>query len=302
MADEAQRLPAGLRPAVLERLPAADLAQACLIGEGIATRAYQINDPSGPWVARVARDFPHPWRRRGGRSWEVPLLHALAARGLPVPRDPFAIAGAGGLPVAIVERRVAGRPPASPPHGEQHNRLARQLAEFLTGLHHLPVRDARSHAMTSAPVAADARQHLATVWDLLTEPARGWLDEEISSLEGQEVPQAVVHRDVRAEHLYLDARGDLVGVIDFGDATLDDPALDFAKIAGDFGQSFLDLLLSHYRGPAGPGVRARARRYRRLELLWEAADDAWGEGPTVIRRLESLAAAAAPTGDAGDAV
>jgi hypothetical protein len=49
---------------------------------------------------------PQPWTWRGGRAYEVPLLRALAHRGLPVPRDQFAISADGGLPVAIVEGGV----------------------------------------------------------------------------------------------------------------------------------------------------------------------------------------------------
>ncbi|GAA2759820.1 aminoglycoside phosphotransferase (APT) family kinase protein [Actinopolymorpha rutila] len=138
----------------------------------------------------------------------------------------------------------------------------------------------------------DARQHFDVARSFLTDKVRRWLDEEISWLEQQSLPLAVVHRDIRAQHLYIDSNGDLVGVIDFGDTTIDDPALDFAKIAGDFGDPFLDLVLAHYRGPVSEGLLARARIYRRLDTLWEVAEDAWGDRPTAIRRLRSLAAAA----------
>lgn len=36
--------------------------RASLVGEGIATRAYQVDDPSGAWVVRVASEFPSPGR------------------------------------------------------------------------------------------------------------------------------------------------------------------------------------------------------------------------------------------------
>ncbi len=130
----------------------------------------------------------------------------------------------------------------------------------------------------------------------LTGKVRRWLDKEVSWLERQDLPLAVVHRDIRAEHLYVDDNGDLVGVIDFGDTTIDDPALDLAKIAGDFGDPFLDLVLAHYRGPADQALLARAQLYRRLDTLWEVAEDAWGDRPAAIRRLRSLAAAAARAG------
>ena len=294
--EDSQRLPPGLQAAVLDRLPAADPEGALLLGEGIATRAYQVDDPSGAWVVRVSSEYPEPWKWRGGRAYEVPLLRALANRGLPVPRDQFAVSADDGLPVAIVERKVAGEPLTSRPRGRRRDQLARQLAWFLAELHSFPVLEARSFGLASAPAAVDARHHLDVAEPFLTGKVRRWLDKEVSWLERQDLPLAVVHRDIRAEHLYVDDNGDLVGVIDFGDTTIDDPALDLAKIAGDFGDPFLDLVLAHYRGPADQALLARAQLYRRLDTLWEVAEDAWGDRPAAIRRLRSLAAAAARAG------
>jgi len=291
--EDSHRLPPDLHTAILDRLPAADLEGASLIGEGIATRAYQVEDPSGAWVVRVASEYPEPWTWRGGRTYEVPLLRALANRGLPVPCDQFAVAAESGLPVAIVERKVAGEPLTSRPRGRRRAHLARQVAGFLADLHSFPVPEARSFGLRSSPVAVDARRHLDVARSLLTDKVRRWLDEQISWLEQQDLPLAVVHRDIRAQHLYIDTDGDLVGVIDFGDTTIDDPALDFAKIAGDFGDPFLDLVLAHYRGPLSDGLLARAQLYRRLDTLWEVAEDAWGDRRSALRRLRSLAAAAA---------
>jgi aminoglycoside phosphotransferase (APT) family kinase protein len=291
------RLPAGIRTAILDRLPAADVESASLLGEGIATRAYRIDDPSGAWVVRVCSEYPEPWTWRGGRAHEVPLLRALANHGLQVPRDPFPVFAAGGLPVAIVERMVAGEPLTSAPRGRRREQLARQLAAFLTELHSFPVPEARSLGLASAPVAVDARQHLHQARSFLTDKVHRWLDHEIRWLEQQDLPLAVVHRDVRADHLYVDDDGDLIGVIDFGDTTVDDPALDFAKIAGQFGDRFPALVLAHYRGPvADDCLLARARLYRRLDSLWEVAEDVWGDRPSALRRLRSLAAAATRAG------
>ncbi|MEQ7009153.1 aminoglycoside phosphotransferase family protein [Actinopolymorpha sp. B17G11] len=292
MTTQGPPLPQAIRTAVVDRLPGADVQNAALIGEGIATRAYQVDDPSGTWVVRVSNGYPEPWRWRGGRAYEVPLLEALASRGLPVPQDPFPVLAVDGLPVAIVERKVAGQPLIAPPAGKRRSRLARQLASFLTVLHRIPVAEAHALGLPRSSVAVEARQHLDLAKPFLTTKVYRWLDQEISWLDQQDVPTALVHTDIRAEHLYLDTEGDLVGVIDFGDAAIGDPARDFAKIAGDFGDRFVHLLLSHYRGPAADGILARSQLYRRLDTLWEVAEDAWGERPSALRRLRSLTAAA----------
>lgn len=91
---------------------------------------------------------------------------------------------------------------------------------------------------------------------------------------------ALVHSDLGAEHL-LAVGGDLTGVIDWSDAALADPAVDFARLYRDFGQEFLvsvvdaygglsdvgvaaDPVLRPVRGAGGPRVRAdkRTRRVR----------------------------------------
>jgi aminoglycoside phosphotransferase (APT) family kinase protein len=285
-------LPQAVRAAVVDRLPWADVQNAALLGEGIATRAYQVDDPSGTWVVRVSNDYPEPWRWRGGRAYEVPLLEALARRGLPVPRDPFPVPAEDGLPVAIVERSVAGEPLTAHPRGRRRDRLARQLANFLTVLHRIPIAEAHALGMPRSSLAVEARRHLDLAEPFLTSKVYRWLAQEISWLDQQDIPSALVHTDIRAQHLYVDAEGDLVGVIDFGDAAIGDPARDFAKVAGDFGDRFVHLLLSHYRGPAADGILARAQLYRRLDTLWEVAEDAWGDRPSALRRLRALAAAA----------
>jgi aminoglycoside phosphotransferase (APT) family kinase protein len=216
----------------------------------------------------------------------------LASRGLPVPKDADAIPADDGLPVAIVERMVAGEPVTVPLRGTRRDRLARQLASFLTDLHAFPVLEACSYGVVSAPVAVEARRNLDLARPYLTESVLQWLDREIGALERQDLHQAVVHRDIRAQHLYVNSVGDLVGVIDFGEATVDDPALDFAKIANDFGDRFLRLLLTFYSGRSDDGLPARAQLYRRLDTLWEVAEDAWGDRRSAVRRLRSLAAVA----------
>jgi aminoglycoside phosphotransferase (APT) family kinase protein len=59
----------------------------------------------------------------------------------------------------------------------------------------------------------------------------------------------LAHADLGAEHI-LERDGDLAGVIDWSDAALADPALDFARVYRDFGPSFLSAALDAYGGLA----------------------------------------------------
>lgn len=255
-------LPKPIRKAVAKRIRGADVRSAALLGAGIATNAYQMESSTGPWVVRISNEYPEPWRWRGGRGYEVPLLTELAERGLPVPQDPFAIDAEDGLPVAIVERKVGG----APAH-RADDRLAAQVAEFLTALHQFPAARARALGVPEPGRGIEYRNLLSFADPILSAPVRGWLEAQIAEIDGCAVPGVLVHGDVRAEHLYRDPDGRLVGVIDFGDVVLGDPAYDFFKL----GAGFADQLLGHYGGAVDSSFRARIAAYEALELLWEVA-------------------------------
>jgi aminoglycoside 2''-phosphotransferase len=67
----------------------------------------------------------------------------------------------------------------------------------------------------------------------------------------------LVHRDLVPEHvLFNPATGHLTGVIDWGDAGIDDPAVDFAGVRRQLGAEFAQQMLATYR----PALDATALR------------------------------------------
>jgi aminoglycoside phosphotransferase (APT) family kinase protein len=75
----------------------------------------------------------------------------------------------------------------------------------------------------------------------------------------------LAHADLGAEHL-LEADGALTGIIDWSDAAVTDPALDFARLLRDFGPAFLDAALRAY-GHDGPQFRERITFFARCAAL-----------------------------------
>lgn len=266
-------LPSGIATAITARLADADLTSVRLLGAGIATTAYQVQASTGTWVVRISNDYPEPWRWRGGRRYEVPLLLQLAERGLPVPRDPFSIDAEDGFPIAIVERKLTGAPASLTRQRAMpdRDRLAIELADFLTSLHRFPVAAAQAMGVPVVEHAAESRQLLRDAAPLLTDRLYRRFDSQITEIERRTASRALVHGDIRAEHLYLDAGGHLDGVIDFGDSAISDPAYDFTKISAELGPAFGVSLLEHYGNPVDPSFRARIAIYAELELLWEIA-------------------------------
>jgi aminoglycoside phosphotransferase (APT) family kinase protein len=75
--------------------------------------------------------------------------------------------------------------------------------------------------------------------------------------------ESIVHADLGPEHVLVGPRGDLTGVIDWGDATSGDPAIDFAWLvhgAPDAGER----ALAAYGGPSDATFRSRAAFYHAL--------------------------------------
>ncbi|MFU8803632.1 MAG: GTPase HflX [Bradymonadaceae bacterium] len=71
---------------------------------------------------------------------------------------------------------------------------------------------------------------------------------------------ALVHGDLHPGHMLLDPKARLCGVLDWTEARLTDPSIDFAPILGCFGPAALDTFLDHFER-AGGNVWTRIREH-----------------------------------------
>ncbi|GAB7191497.1 hypothetical protein NUM3379_22050 [Kineococcus sp. NUM-3379] len=203
----------------------------------------------GEVVVRVASG--HDTRREGE------LLTLLGPRvSLPVPAPIFSDEELGVLAYPVLPgRALLGR---TPPAG-----AARQLGTFLTELHSV---DASVVASTVEEEPADPREWL----DELAGP------EELLAVVRASVPppgdrRVLAHADLGAEHLLEDG-GALSGVLDWSDAALTDPAVDFARLYRDFGPRFLREVLDSYElHPPGAEAMARVEFFARCAALEDLA-------------------------------
>ena len=208
------------------------------LGQGLEHAAFLAGDVvlrvgTGPEVVR-----------------EADLLRTLAPRlPLPVP-VPLVVDEEQGV---LVHRLMSGQPmlgrPAVPGS-------ARVLGEFLHHLHAVDLAD-----VTGLVPVEDADPHEWLVD--LAGPA------ELLAMLRDSVPPAtdrrvLAHADLGAEHL-LERDGALVGVLDWSDAAVTDPALDLARPYRDFGPAFLAELLHAY-GHEPPDA-ARVRFFARCAAL-----------------------------------
>ena len=145
------------------------------------------------------------------------------------------------------------------------HRVARQLGVFLARLHTYPVDKARE---AGVPEARDlvahwrdkSREQLRRLNGLNVNLGllRRYLENDTpESFRGS---PSLVHNDLWAEHVLIDTcSGGVSGVIDWGDALIGDPAIDFACLYTWYGESWLENVLAHYTGKLDAEVISRSR-------------------------------------------
>ncbi|MDG6107026.1 phosphotransferase [Dactylosporangium aurantiacum] len=215
------------------------------LGHGLDNAAFHAGD----LVVRVAeRGDGH------GVRAEARLLALVAAHvDLPVPVVRFSDEEAGVLAYPMLPGRpLLGRP--APPG------LGRTIGRFLRRLHAIdpaaaggivPVEDAEPAEWLED---LDGPAHLLrVVRGSVPAPGRG---------------RVLAHADLGAEHL-LERDGAVTGVIDWSDAAVTDPALDFARLYRDFGPDVLAEALDAYGGL--PGGTGRIVFYARCAALEDLA-------------------------------
>jgi aminoglycoside phosphotransferase (APT) family kinase protein len=224
-----ERLAATLIGGQFPELAGKELA---LLGEGWDNSVWLVD---GRWVFR----FPRRTLALAGVEREIAVLPRLAKKlPLPIPAPVFVGRPAEGYPWPFFgcahipgrEVAVAGLDDAA------RGRLARPLAEFLRALHGTRI-DADLPADPFGRVdmqrrVPKARERLAEGERLGLWTVPGAVGELLdAAVELPPVaPTAVVHGDLHGRHVLVDDRGELAGVIDWGDLGRADPSSDLSLL------------------------------------------------------------------------
>ena len=183
----------------------------------------------------------------GGQAWEQPFVGYRKIPGIPLDED------LGG-------------------HG-QSNVLAQQLARFLSELHSFSPNRAEALGVPSYSPAQwrDGYQEMYTrvqnqVFPLLSPSAgkdhRALWDGFLECDACLQFRPVLIHHDLGAEHILCDPeQGSISGIIDWGDAAVGDPALDFVGIDYSFGREFTASVLASYLGEVGEAFWNRVDFY-----------------------------------------
>jgi aminoglycoside phosphotransferase (APT) family kinase protein len=165
---------------------------------------------------------------------------------------------------------------------------AQSIGRALGAIHGVPESHARAAGVPEMPADDPGRQR----WlddritaaaslrgiDSVVDRALNWLhDHGRRRPAASPGPLRLTHDDLSPEHLLVDPEtGELVGILDWSDALLGDPARDFAPLVGWHGWSFVDEVLRNYPHRVDHGFRERLRFMARvLSMLWLAETREW---------------------------
>jgi aminoglycoside phosphotransferase (APT) family kinase protein len=245
----------------------ADLDRARVIGQGESAFALRIRDH----VIRIPRDPA----TAAALVAEARLLAGLEARGIPfVAHDARPLHSAAGAPLGMTYRYVPGTPATGTARrGATRERLARDLGRFMGALHGVSPTAARSLGVPGTdlwraryvPLIEECRPHLDArlARDLDRIAAR------LAELRGSTAPRVLIHGDISGAHTLVKPDGSLAGVVDFGEAAIGDPALDFAGVLNDRSRGFLGRVLAHYGRPVTAADLTRTECFIALAPLYE---------------------------------
>jgi len=223
------------------------------LAEGWDFRVFEVDG----WAFR----FPKRAECEQALAAEAALLARIAdALPVPVPRYEFLAKGIGGY------RKLTGQPASRARAG-----WAADFAAFLTALHGLPVGGlklpVRGAETSPAGLSERLARSLGRVERALEPGVLAACRAVVEALAPPPSPgpPVVTHDDLYPEHLLVSADGDAVtGVLDWGDAALGDPAIDFFVAGFCGGDRFLESVVRRYGREADAGLLARARHGARF--------------------------------------
>ncbi|GMU41626.1 MAG: hypothetical protein AMXMBFR23_24920 [Chloroflexota bacterium] len=291
---------------VIEAMRALDAAsrpeRAGRLGEGYGAVAYRVPSPSGDWAVRLPKPRSH-WAL-ADLEREARLLPLIARQPfeVAVPRDAARLRDGAGGTLGVAHRLVPGEPlrTAGAPRGRARAALCEAIGRFLGTLHATPLPAARRHGAREVDLwAANYAPLIAQVLPALGPAGRAWLTARVEAFLGaggtSRAPRVLIHADLSGDHLLVDAEGVLSGVIDFADALIADPALDFAGVLNDLGPRDLDRVIDAYPGTLDADVERRIRFYIEVAPIFRVAYGEAARGPEEraagVRQIAARAAA-----------
>lgn len=135
---------------------------------------------------------------------------------------------------------------------QKENQIVSSLARVLCRLHQIPVSEAAEAGLRLLTIQQVRQEILKNIEEVKSEIGisselenrwRRWVDADIFWPDFS----TFVHGDLYAGHVLSDAKGIVSGVIDWSEAQVSDPSIDFAGHLAVFGEQSLNDLIYRYR-------------------------------------------------------
>jgi aminoglycoside phosphotransferase (APT) family kinase protein len=194
------------------------------VGDGWTCDTYLVD---GAWIAQVPRS-PYASERLRTQLTVLPELASELSTAVPEP-EPSVI---DGDPPLLVYRRIEGAACDDAPDGIWPERLGRLLYD----LHSVPPEFLGLRSMGPGAIREDRPRAWGELADVVLpllgpaerERARAMLGAALADDDMWTFAPVVTHGDLGPEHVLVDEAGDLAGVIDWEEVSIEDPAGDLA--------------------------------------------------------------------------
>lgn len=235
-------------------LPGLPFTSAARLEGGWVSDSFVAEGSDGTWIVQIGR-APHEEDLRRQIAI-LPELGSEVSALIPEPEH------ADVAVPAMAYRRIPGVACAE---RADLGLWPERLGRFLYDLHAVPPEFVGMRARQAADVRAQVRDELdraaQDTLPLLTASERARLAREWDAFLDDDgiwrLAPCLVHADLGLEHILVDDRGDLAGVIDWSDVEVGDPAWDFAIVLHDL-PSQGERALAAYGGAPDAGFLARA--------------------------------------------
>lgn len=269
------------------QFPQIDVSRLEPLGRGWEFDVYLTADG---WVFRFPRRAEYATIFDRERS----VVELVAPRLEPVSLPRVELVGAPGpdFPYPFAGHRLVAGVRADHPDFAPAPTLGTELGKALTAIHSVPCEEARAIGVEPDEdgsrewfrEALEARGSLRGLGSSI-DRAMGWLESVVTVPGPYPGPVRFIHNDLCPDHLLIDPEsGSLVGIIDWTDAALGDPALDLVVFVTWKGWDFLHEVLAGYGFVVGQNFDRRLSFLARvLSLVW--LGEARQQGTDVAKRI-----------------
>lgn len=235
-------------------LPGLSITTAAPIEGGWVSDSFVAEGPGGTWIVQIGRAPNEEDLRR-----QIAILPELGPEvSATIPEPEYADTS---VP-AMAYRRIPG---AACADRADLGLWPERLGRFLYDLHSVPPEFVGLRARPAADVRAQMREELdrfaQEALPLLSSSERARVERDWAMVMDDDhlwrVAPCLTHSDLGLEHVLVDERGDLTGVIDWSDVGVGDPAVDLAILLHDLPAQG-ERALAAYGGAPDAGFRARA--------------------------------------------